>query len=112
VCLCVLSCTLMGVNYMNTVLVEKVLLYKTPCIIVLAVCRSLNHSLGTNVTQSKILLKIYGHFSCPSSHHLAEVSMKTFLMLVGISDISFIVLSLCSYFDVAQICCSASFVLC
>ena len=80
----------------------------------------LNHSLGTDLNQSKILPTISAHFSCPSSHHMAEVGMKTFLMLVctsfpsyiGISEVSFIILLLCSYFNVAQICCSASFILC
>ena len=61
-----------------------------------------NHSLGTNLNRSKILPTISGHFPRPSSHHVAEVGMKTFLMRVcscfpsyiGISEVSFIVLSL------------------
>jgi len=83
---------------------------------VLTACRSLNHSLGTNLNRSKILPTISGFFSHLFSHHVAEVGMKTFLMCVCFCFPSYIGTSEdhslfchCSSFSVAQICCSASF---
>jgi hypothetical protein len=89
---------------------------QTPCNILFIPLRSINHNLGTNLNWSEILPITSCQFSHSSSHHISRSQNEGVLMFVcsyfpsyiGISEVSFIGLSLCSYF---QIYWSSSFIL-